>query len=132
MKTLGDSGNFHRELRRHVAETVGVSLEILQQPYTSPSISYARIAMWQSQDRLHRYRKAVEPIVNRVFVVAARDALFPYCKPRSGDMQTMCDDIDRVEMTPATRLSKSLAHLTRTISEDLRRESNRRFMECVR
>lgn len=132
MTTLADSANFQRELMRQVAETVGVTKEMLTAPYMSPSISYARIAMQQSQDRLHRRLKTVEPVLNKVFVIAARDALFPYRKPRTGDMQAMCDDIDRVELTPATRFAKSLAQLTRTISDDIHRKSERRFMECVR
>lgn len=123
--------DYHQNLIRSIGERTGIREDILRSEIDRSSKSEVKLAWDQQRARIFRQRKALEPVVNKILTVFINDLAIPK-RPRTSDMQTMVDDIHRVEALPLIRAAELFERAKRKVAITFRNEFDRMRMEALR
>lgn len=128
-KALQERGDLHiggfidRNIRA-VADTFSVPIPLLRQ---SPDrTSAAEVAL-----RVDSARRQIAEQWHKTINIYVQSNE-PYKHPRSNDMQTMLDDIDRQQETPATRFHRLAERIRKEMGVALRRNFDQQLAGALR
>ncbi|NSZ63448.1 hypothetical protein G6L16_008860 [Agrobacterium tumefaciens] len=116
--------DYMRDMTEKVGRSMGVSYDMLSNEIDRSTASAAAISFEQERARVFRQRKELEPVVARIF----NDFLITIITPRqpcTADMQTMIDDIHRVEPVPNLRMAEKIEDAKRKVAKSFRDDFDR-------
>ncbi|QXV73554.1 hypothetical protein [Rhizobium phage RHph_X2_30] len=117
--------NYQQTVLDEIRESYGLTFEQMTDRYHSGGIvspnsaSEISFKVDQAQRRIDREARAVNIVVTTEMVSKLLDAP----RPRTADMQSMMDDIDRYERTPVTRHRDLIERVRQVMVEKWRKNS---------
>ncbi len=116
--------DYMRDTTEKVGRSMGLSYDMLSNEIEKSTASAAAISFEQQRAQVFRQRKELEPAVQRVFNDFLITIITPR-QPRTADMQTMLDDIHRVEPVPHLRTTEIIDRTKAAVAKSIRNDFDR-------
>ncbi|CAM3841379.1 hypothetical protein G6L26_009630 [Agrobacterium radiobacter] len=116
--------DYMRDMTDQIGRSMGIREDLLRSEGVRSTARAVAISFEQQRARVFRQRKELEPVVTRIFNDFLITIITPR-QPRTADMQTMIDDIHRVEPVPHLRTAEKIEDAKRKVAKSFRDDFDR-------
>lgn len=116
--------DYMRDTTEKVRRSMGVSYDMLSNEIERSTASASAISFEHQRAQVFRQRKELEPAVRRIYNDFLITIITPR-PPRTADMQTMLDDIHRVEPVPYLRTAEMIDRTKTAVAKSIRDDFDR-------
>lgn len=122
---------YMRDMTEQVVRCMGINYDMLSSEIERSTASATFICWEQQRARVFSQRREIQPVIHKIFGNYLDEMASPR-QPHTGDMQTMLDDIDRVESLPAIRTAEIIGKAKRRIAKTFQDDFDRMLLGAFR